>query len=49
MHGCSGESTLLVNAEVDSSMGGVADCGVGTSIKASPHQAAIEKAQTELG
>ncbi|XP_048137767.1 chromatin modification-related protein EAF1 B-like isoform X3 [Rhodamnia argentea] len=48
MHGCCAEDTLLVNAEVDSSMGGVADGGVGTSIKASPHQAAIEKAQAEL-
>lgn len=48
MHGSSAESTLLVNAEVDSSMGGVAEGGVGTSIKASPHQAAIEKAQAEL-
>ncbi|KAL6978793.1 hypothetical protein U1Q18_051064 [Sarracenia purpurea var. burkii] len=47
MHGSSLGSALLVNAEVDS-MGGVVDGGVGIGTKASPRQAAIEKAQAEL-
>ncbi|XP_042975984.1 chromatin modification-related protein EAF1 B-like isoform X1 [Carya illinoinensis] len=47
MHGCSSESGLLVNAEVDS-MGGVVDGGVGIGMKTSPRRAAIEKAQAAL-
>ncbi|KAK9129379.1 hypothetical protein Sjap_009866 [Stephania japonica] len=47
MLGCSPESVLLVNAEVDS-MGGVIDGGVGLDNKTSPRRAAIEKAQAEL-
>lgn len=47
MHGCSLESTFLVNAEVGF-MGGFVDCGVGIGTKTSPRQAAIEKARVEL-
>ncbi|XP_019450094.1 PREDICTED: chromatin modification-related protein EAF1 B-like isoform X1 [Lupinus angustifolius] len=47
MHGCSSESALHVNAEVDS-MGGVVEGGVGIGVKTSPRRAAIDKAQAEL-
>ncbi|KAE9618018.1 putative nucleoplasmin ATPase transcription factor MYB-HB-like family [Lupinus albus] len=47
MHGCSSESALHVNAEVDS-MGGVVEGGVSKGVKTSPCRASIEKAQAEL-